>query len=83
MKPPVSSWRLYFALSLLALFLCSPLGAPGLFFATRVRRAEKKGDAQDATRDLRAARAFSLFALGLQLPLVGFYFLLAYIHRPV
>lgn len=83
MKPSVSSWRLYFALSLLALILCSPLGAPGLFFAARARRAEKKGNAQDATRDLRSARAFSLFALGLQLPLVGFYFLLAYIYRPV
>ncbi|MGN0910216.1 MAG: CD225/dispanin family protein [Thermoguttaceae bacterium] len=83
MKPSVSSWRLYFALSLLALILCSPLGAPGLFFAARARRAEKKGNAQDATRYLRSARAFSLFALGLQLPLVGFYFLLAYIYRPV
>ena len=83
MKPSVSSWRLYFALSLLVLILCSPLGAPGLFFANRARRAEKKGDPQDASRDLRSARAFSLFALGIQLPLVGFYFLLAYIHRPV
>lgn len=83
MKNRVSSWSLYFALSLLALILCSPLGAPGLFFAARARRAEKKGDAQDAMRDLRSARAFSLFALGLQLPLVGFYFLLAYLYRPV
>lgn len=83
MKTSLSAIRLYFALSLLALTICSPLGAPGLFFATRAYRAEKKGNAPDAMRDLRSARAFALFALAVQLPLVGFYLFLAYLRRPL